>query len=86
MVQDIYGILTVSMRYTSVLNMNIKIDGKSILRKHERNKGGKKVSFYLSKTVYEEFKKSCGTAPQSRILEDLMSAFIESLKPDEHRK
>jgi hypothetical protein len=39
-----------------------------------------KTSLYLSETLLKGFKKACGTATPSRILEELMSEFIENTK------
>lgn len=56
----------------------IKINAKEILDKLELNNDREKVSLYLSKSLYEKFKKTCGKAPASRVMEELMQAFINS--------
>jgi len=37
-----------------------------------------KTSLYLSSSLLERFKKACGAATPSRVLEELMADFIES--------
>lgn len=39
-----------------------------------------KTSLYLSSKLLSEFKKACGTATPSRVLEELMADFIENNK------
>jgi len=60
----------------------MKIDGKAMLKKLADAKGDrKKVSLYLSKSLYEAFKESCGEkVSASETMEELMRTFIESLK------
>lgn len=46
-----------------------------------------KVSLYLSKRIYRDFKRACGQAPASRVMEELMKKFIEnSLFNDEIKR
>lgn len=60
-----------------------KINAKSILRKLESNKKGrKKLSFYLSVSLYEDFKEACDKVPASQVIEELMRLFVESSKKD----
>lgn len=60
----------------------MKTDGKSILQKLAANQktDREKVSLYLSKSLYEEFKKKCGEVPASQVMEELMRQFVDSLK------
>ena len=60
----------------------MKIDGKGILAKLSVGKKSdrEKTSLYLSKSVYEAFKKACGDVPTSQVLEELMQQFLSSLK------
>ena len=37
-----------------------------------------KTSLYLSESLMERFKKACGTAVPSRVIEELMADFIET--------
>ncbi|MBS1983794.1 MAG: hypothetical protein JST16_06455 [Bdellovibrionales bacterium] len=56
-----------------------KIDAKAIrekLLKEESDRG--KVSLYLSKKLYKSFQKACGTLPASKVVEELMQAFVDS--------
>lgn len=57
----------------------LQIDAKAIKQKLELEEDRQKVSLYLSKSLYERFKKSCGKAPASRVMEELMREFIQSL-------
>jgi hypothetical protein len=57
-----------------------KLNSKEILMRIENDGDRKKVSLYLSGSLYEKFKKACGKAPASRVMEELMKEFIENLK------
>ena len=60
--------------------MTTKVDGKRILDKLREDKGDRtKVSLYLSKTLYADFKRSCKDIPASQVMEELMRTFIESI-------
>lgn len=58
----------------------MEINAKDLLEKlsagHRDDRS--KVSLYLSKGLYEAFKKTCGDAPASKVMEELMRAFIAS--------
>lgn len=56
----------------------IGINAKAIKERLELDDDRKKVSLYLSKTVYKAFQKACGKAPASRVMEELMRQFIVS--------
>jgi hypothetical protein len=59
----------------------MKIDGKAILDKLANQvTDRKKVSLYLSESLYEDFKKKCGKGLASQVMEELMKQFLESLK------
>jgi len=60
----------------------MKIDGKKILKKleSENEPSKQKLSFYLSKKLYEDFKKCCGNVPASQVIEELMKEFVGSFK------
>jgi hypothetical protein len=60
----------------------MKIDGKEILEKLSvgRKNDREKTSMYLSKAIYEAFKKACGDVPTSQVVEELMQQFVDSLK------
>ncbi len=53
---------------------------KDIIEKYESEEDREKVSLYLSKSIYDKFKKTCRSAPASKIMEHLMKLFIESAK------
>ena len=57
-----------------------KINAKSIIEKLETEDDREKTSFYLSKRIYNQFKKACGKAPASKVVEELMKQFLEGLK------
>lgn len=40
------------------------------------------MSLYLSKSVYEDFKKACDGVSSSRVLEELMREFVESYEKE----
>ena len=59
----------------------MKVDGKQLLKKLKSDKSDRgKVNMYLSKGLYEDFKKCCGDVPASQVMEELMRQFIESVK------
>ncbi len=60
----------------------MKIDGKDILERLSVGKKGdrEKTSLYLSKALYEAFRKACGDIPASQVLEELMQQFVDSVK------
>lgn len=59
----------------------IKVDAKAIKNKvRSKESDKKKLSFYLSEDLYEQFKSACDGLPASQILEELMRSFIESGK------
>jgi hypothetical protein len=49
-------------------------------RLQDKHSDRAKTSLYLSKSLLERFKKSCGSATPSRVLEELMADFIENTK------
>ncbi|MCB9027461.1 MAG: hypothetical protein H6625_14170 [Bdellovibrionaceae bacterium] len=59
---------------------DVIINGKLIKKSYERHSDRTKVSMYVSKKIYNNFKKACGKAPISHIIEDLMEAFTNSSK------
>ena len=54
------------------------INGKAILKRLEAKRVGDKgrVTLYLSKSLYRDFKKKCGDIPASIVLEELLKEFI----------
>ncbi len=58
----------------------MRIDAKAIKAKLSLKDDRTKVSLYLSKELYLQFKKACGVAPASRVMEELMAEFIRSLR------
>ena len=59
------------MRYMDAMKMLKKLRGEA-----DRFR----TSLYLSKSIMEEFKEACEGISPSRVIEDLMSDFIESYK------
>jgi hypothetical protein len=66
--------------------MESKIDGKQILKDLEKKGERAKVSFYLSKDLYDEFKEACGNVAASQVLQRLMEQFVESVRPNKKRR
>lgn len=62
--------------------MGILSQGKAqeLIEKLSLEEDRTKVSLYLSKHLYERFKRACGTAPASRMMEELMKEFIGNKK------
>lgn len=57
-----------------------QINAQEIINKLELEDDRTKVSLYLSKSLYNRFKKACGKAPASRVMEELMREFLDSVK------
>ena len=59
----------------------MKVEGKKILQKLFKEKSDRqKVTVYLSRSVFDEFKKSCGDIAASQVIEELMRQFNDSVK------
>ena len=60
----------------------MKVNGNEILRRLSQGKKDDrtKVSLYLSKSLYEQFRKACGDVPASQVMEELMRLFNESVR------
>ena len=61
----------------------MKIDGKAILNRLNAEKGDrKKISLYLSESIYGQFKKECVKQDLSAsvVMEELLKEFLGSLK------
>ncbi len=61
------------------MTTDARIDSQKILDKLSLEEDREKVSLYLSRRLYERFKKACGSAPASRVMEELMKGFLEDL-------
>jgi hypothetical protein len=61
----------------------MKVDAKRLLDRLRDRTDRKRKSIYVSEGVYEDFEKSCGEVPVSRVLEELMIQFIESEKKEQ---
>ena len=57
------------------------MDAKQILDDLSIPKDRGKVSLYLSRGLYAEFKSHCGDVPASRVMERLMVRFTEAYRP-----
>jgi hypothetical protein len=44
------------------------------------------MSLYISRTVFNEFKKACENVTPSRVLEELMRDFVDSYKKESKKK
>lgn len=56
--------------------MAAKIDGKQILKKLSVKSDRNRITLYLSKSLYEEFKDHCNDVTPSQVIEELMRQFI----------
>ncbi len=56
-----------------------KINAKNILEKLEPDGKKAPVSLYLDKKLYKDFKKACGKVPASKVMEEFMREFLESV-------
>ena len=56
----------------------VTIDAAQILDRVDGNKDRKKVTFYLSEGLCNDFRLACDNMPVSRVIEELMKAFLES--------
>jgi hypothetical protein len=62
------------------------INAKTILKRLEENQNDRgKVTLYLSKGLFKEFKSKCGDHSASVVLEELMKEFINSTKLNPRR-
>ena len=69
--------MTVQFRY---MRPERRANAQKILDKLTLEEDREKVSLYLSRSLYEKFKRACGSAPASRVMEELMKDFIEDLR------
>lgn len=70
------------MLHYLIIVRHMKIDGKQLLERlaaAEKSDRGR-ITLYLSKTLYEDFKKGCGKVPVSVVIEEMMREFLKSLK------
>lgn len=56
------------------------INGKKLVELLKKDEDREKVSLYLSKKIYEDFKKSCKPVSASMVLEALMKEFLKTSK------
>ncbi len=56
-----------------------RMDARKILEKLSLDEDREKISLYLSRNLYGKFKKACGKAPASRVMEELMKDFVEEV-------
>lgn len=55
------------------------ISAKKILERLEPDQERGAVSLYLSQPLYKRFKKACGKVSPSKVMEELMKGFVESI-------
>lgn len=61
-----------------------KSSADALIAQSAKDKGDReKTSLYLSKSLYEAFKKKCGKAAASRVLEELIREFIHPKRGSE---
>jgi DNA-binding MarR family transcriptional regulator len=56
------------------------MDAKKTIEKLRGEADRKRISLYLSESIYEEFRQSCGEVSPSKVIEELMKEFVEDLK------
>lgn len=57
----------------------MKVNAKGILQKLEKERSDReKITLYLSRSLYEEFKSTCGDVAASQVIEELMRQVLES--------
>lgn len=66
--------------------MQPKINGQEILKKLSVKSDRTKTTFYISKSVYEDFKRHCADVSASQVLEELMRQFVASTGPRSRKK
>lgn len=66
--------------------MQSKINGQEILKRLSVKPDRTKTTFYISQSLYEEFKRHCGEITSSKVLEELMRQFVASTKPSKRKK
>lgn len=59
--------------------MSMTIDSKKILQNLSRKTDRERVSLYLSRSIYDEFKSNCGEISASQVIEELMKTFSDSI-------
>lgn len=59
----------------------LKTSARALIEKNKQEDDREKVSLYLSKSLYDRFKKVCeqGGAPASRVLEGMIKEFLDDL-------
>lgn len=58
----------------------MKIEGRKLLAKLAKEQTDRtKISLYLSRDLYRDFRKACGEVPASQVMEELMRGFVKSL-------
>jgi hypothetical protein len=54
------------------------MDARKTIEKLKGEADRTRMSLYLSQSIFNEFKSSCGDVAPSRVIEELMKEFIES--------
>ena len=62
------------------MSMDMNINGKKLLDLLKKDEDREKVSLYLSKKIYDDFKKACKPVSASMVLEALMKEFLKTTK------
>lgn len=66
--------------------MQPKINGQEILKKLSVKSDRTKTTFYISKSVYENFKRNCADISASQVIEELMRQFVASTGPRNRKR
>lgn len=56
-----------------------KLNAKEIVAQLEKEDDKVKTSIYISENIFSKFKKACGKASPSQVIEKLMERFIEEI-------
>jgi hypothetical protein len=62
------------------------MDAKKTIEKLRGEADRKRISLYLSESIYEEFRQSCGEVSPSKVIEELMREFVDNLKGPTSKK
>lgn len=68
------------MEYYCAVMMNDLINAKKILAELKKGESDRKrVTLFLSESLYSQFRKACAGISASQVFEQLMKSFLESL-------
>jgi hypothetical protein len=62
------------------------INAKKTIKKLKGEVDRKRMSLYLSESIFTKFKAACENIPPSRVMEELMKEFIKSKESSKNKK